>query len=520
MGGGILQLSLYGSQDVVLTGSPQITYFKQVFRRHTNFAMEAIQNVFQGTADFGRKVTCPISRSGDLVTQTWLQITLPDLKDFYHDAAPSASSTAPAIVSARYASANSAYITFLEPTSAAANVSYQATISSSLGGANVVTTGSANQILVGNLANVGTAVHTATVQRLSDGSPVGSQSVGKTVVSVRWTNSIAHAIVKSCELEIGGSRIDRHVSEWYDIWSELTLPEEKKAGFYEMIGKYDDYDLYTNSFDTPKVLYFPLQFFFNKSVGLSIPLVALQFHDVKLNFEFRNYDEVVRSTVPIPSLTNVRGITPSLNCELYASYVYLDTEERRRYASMPHEILIEQCQFLGDAPVRLDNEDVNPLKKVALNFSHPVKEIVFVWNESKTYNSNVATTAHYALEGNDYFNTNLPQPNGSIDPIETAKIQINGHDRFSERPASYFRLVQPYLHHLRVPHKKKIYVFSFALHPEDIQPSGACNFSRIDTSHLVIKLNRLATQGRVRVFAIGYNVIKVASGLAGLAFSS
>ena len=246
----------------------------------------------------------------------------------------------------------------------------------------------------------------------------------------------------------------------------------------------------------------------------------MQFHDVKLNFEFRNYDEVVRSTVPIPSLTNVRGITPSLNCELYASYVYLDTEERRRYASMPHEILIEQCQFLGDAPVRLDNEDVNPLKKVALNISHPVKEIVFVWNESKTYNSNVATTAHYAIEGKDYFNTNLPQPNGSIDPIETAKIQINGHDRFSERPASYFRLVQPYLHHLRVPHKKKIYVFSFALHPEDIQPSGACNFSRLDTSHLVIKLNRLATQGRVRVFAIGYNVIKVASGLAGLAFSS
>jgi hypothetical protein len=520
MGGGVLQLSLYGAQDIVLTGSPQVTFFKTVFRRHTNFSNEQIENVFQGTADFGRKVTCPISRSGDLVAQTWLQITLPDLRDYYYDTPPVAEADAPAILSARYASSNSAYVTFIEPTSSVVgNVTYRVTVTTTGAGGDKEATGNASPVLVDGLVDVGNSTHTATVQRLADGSPSGNASLAVDVVALKWTDAVAHAIVRSCELEIGGQRIDRHVSEWYDIWSELTIPEEKKDGFYEMIGKYDAYDMYDNSFDSSRILYFPLQFFFNKSVGSSIPLVALQFHETKLNFEFRNYDEVIKSSRPISSLLNLRGQTPSMICQLYSNFIYLDTEERRRVASIPHEILIEQCQFLGDAPVRLDNEDVNPTKKIALNFSHPIKEIIFVWNESKTYNANIASTANYAVDGNDYFNTGLPAPNQAIDPIETAKISINGHDRFSERPSSYFRLVQPYMHHTRVP-GKKIYVFSFALHPEDIQPSGSCNYSRIDTSHLVIKLNRHATQGRIRAFGIGYNVIKVASGMAGLSFSS
>lgn len=502
----MLQLALYGAADIVLTGSPQVTFFKQVYRRYTLFSAEAVAQSFQGTADFGRKVTCPISRSGDLVSNVWLQFTLPDLANFRYDTAQAPSASVPAILSARFTSSTAAAVTIIPPTGTPL-ATYTATLSPANSAGVTQFTSSELRIPITGLS-AGTTQYTVTVD--------GSEPMP--IVAIKWCNSVGHALIRSAEIEIGGARIDRHVSEYYDIISEFTLPEEKRAGFETMVGKFPDYDVYDNSFAGARTLFVPLQFFFCRSVGLSLPILALQYHDCKINLDLREYNELIKSDVNVSQLVDARGLPPVLGAELYTSFIYLDVEERRRYVSMPHEMLICQTQFQGDTPIIVDAEDRNLSRKINMNFSHPVKELIWLYNSAASYNSNVAPS-QYATLGNDYFNTDLPAPHADEDPIVSARIQFNGHDRISERPSQYFRLVQPYQHHTRIP-TKKLYCYSLSLFPEQDQPSGSANFSRLDTAHLCVQLSpNVPTQGRIRVFANSYNVLRIASGLGGLAFA-
>ena len=388
-----MQLVAYGAQDVYLTGNPQITFFKVVYRRHTNFACEAIEQTFNGSAEFGKKVTATISRNGDLITNVYLQASLPD---------------------------------------------------------------------------VGAA-------------------------GAEYCNSVGHALVKTCELEIGGQRIDKHYSEWLEIWSELTLPEEKKVGYSEMVGKFE-----TNVGKKGGTIYVPFMFFFNRNPGLALPLIALQYHEVRIAIEFRKFSELLKGNVQLPEGNMSLG-----SASLFVDYVYLDTDERRRFAQVSHEMLIEQLQFTGDESVGANQ----PNQKIRMNFNHPVKELIFV-----VQNDN-------ATDENDYFNFAATDGDVHVDPLESAKILLNGHDRFSERPGSYFRLVQPYQHHTRVP-RKMIYSYSFALKPEEHQPSGTCNFSRIDNATLVLKLRDGLPASKVKIYAVNYNVLRIVSGMGGLAYSN
>lgn len=531
-GGATLQLSLYGAQDLILSGSPQITFFKLVYRRHTLFSAESTEQIFQSAADFGRKSVVQITKSGDLVNQCWLQITLPALTDYHFGTAQSPTATAPGVKTARWMSSSTARVTYAPPTSdmspvGNSSIRYCATLDPA--NENTITAfysvGDATAIDITGLSS--TQTYTVNVHREqvteNDGINLGDDSDTMAIESVRWTNSIGHALIRSAEVEIGGVRIDRHESDYLDIISELTLPEEKKAGFYDMIGKYDTYDLFDNSFQDARTLYVPLQFFFCKSPTMSIPLVSLVYHNVVLNFEFRNYTELIRSTMPMNALYHVdSGNSPSMDCRLYANFVLLDTTERTRFATMPHEYLIEQIQTSGDKPIIVDANNPNLTIKADLSFSHPIKEIVWTYNHAPCYNATL-TTAEYTSQGNDWFNYDLPAPNiASDEPFLDARIQLNGHDRTSTMPAKYWRLVQPYQHHTRIP-TKKIYAFSYALHPEEMQPSGTCNHSRVDSAYLVLSLNpsmlNTAPKGRLRVFAIGFNVFRVGQGMGGLAFT-
>jgi hypothetical protein len=393
MGGGLMQLVAYGAQDVYLTGNPVITFFKVVYRRHTNFAMESIQQTFNGTPGFGSRVSATISRNGDLITNTYLQMT--------------------------------------------------------------VTGG-----------------------------------------GVPKTDSIAHALIKTVELEIGGQRIDKHYGDWLEIWSELTVPEEKKTGFFKMVGK--TAAVSTNAITTTETYYVPLQFFFCRNPGLALPLIALQYHEVKINVEFNDASVAYAGT---PS---------SFDCSLYVDYIYLDTDERRRFAQVSHEMLIEQLQFTGDESITSQN------LKYRMNFNHPVKELVWVFSGAGADfgRYSIDDTSGDADTGLDGVGTDL------VEPITKAKIMLNGHDRMSERAGSYFRYVQPYQHHTRVP-TKPIYVYSFALRPEEHQPSGTCNFSRIDNAQLSLECSDNWDAGsKIKVYATNYNVLRIMSGMAGLAFSN
>jgi len=381
MGGGLMQLVAYGAQDIYLTGNPQITFFKVVYRRHTNFSMEAIEQTFNGSADFGKRVTCTVSRNGDLMHKVYLQVTVPAL--------------------------------------------------------------------------TGTEI---------------------------WGKNLGQALIKYAEVEIGGQRIDKHYGDWMHIWNELSQEAGKKDGYDEMTGA----DMAAASAETD--LYIPLEFWFCRNPGLALPLIALQYHEVKINIEFRALSELTGATSKSLSAAS-----------LYVDYIYLDTDERRRFAQVSHEYLIEQVQFTGD-------ESVSSISnKIKLNFNHPCKELVWVVQKD----SAVAATDRF------YYT------DGTGNPVLIAKLQLNGHDRFSERMGRYFNLVQPYQHHTNVP-KAGINVYSFGLKPEEHQPSGTCNMSRIDNATLQLTLTANAVSGdaKVRVYATNYNVLRIMSGMGGLAYSN
>jgi len=416
-----MQLVAIGAQDVHLTGNPQISFFKVVYRRHTNFSMEAIEQSFNGTAKPGNRVTCTISRNGDLVTNMWLEISLPEGEE--HET---------------------------------------------------------------------------------------------------YVNSVGHALIEYIELEIGGQRIDKHYGEWLDIWSELTLPEEKRNGFKEMVGRRD-----TGS-HTPlesNKLYIPFQFFFCRNPGLALPLIALQYHEVKLNLKFRPSTDLVTfaTTAATNSYTTLKGPQEFENVKLFVDYVYLDTEERQRFAQMSHEYLIEQLQHTGPESAKSD--------QVRLNFNHPVKELI--WTVRKTNNellnfgniqdgSGVGSALNVQADGTDPMSSiDFYHSARESDTFKTAKLQLNGHDRFTERDASYFRLVQPYQHHTRIPNKH-IYCYSFALNPEAHQPSGTCNFSRLDNVTLYLEglKNKFPDGAELLVYAVSNNILRITSGMGGLAYSN
>ena len=498
MGGGLMQLVAYGSQDIYLTGNPQITFFKVVYRRHTNFSVEPIQQVFNGVANWGKSVSATISRNGDLLHRMYITITLPDV---------------------------------------------------------LTTSNAADQF--------------------------------------RWLNWLGHIIVQQAEIEIGGQRIDRHYGHWLHIWNELTQTSGHQAGYATMVGNVPR--LVQSSIDSiPSItLYVPLRFWFNRNVGLALPLIALQYHDVKLNLQLANVGDCYWSS------TGVRVPGALGDVKLWVDYIYLDTDERRRFAQASHEYLIEQLQFNGDMPI---NSSIEQLK---MAFNHPVKEVIWTiqkdslidpvlmknyggqqwfnftdsidytyfsgtpqdplgggigtaafnvgnWYSSLpmsgTANGSIATSGKDGQSGsniavlnfNDLFGNGTITPNTSLgwtsqlpvfdsgeNPTELAKIQLNGHDRLSQREGRYFNTVIPQECHENCP-AMGINVYSFAFKPEEHQPSGTCNFSRIDIAQLLLNItsatyltntNTLDT-AKCRIYATNYNVLRVLSGMAGLAFTN
>lgn len=592
MTGGLMQLVAYGAQDVYLTGNPQITLFKVVYRRHTNFSVECSE-LSLDTAKPGGRPTIQVLRNGDLATRSYLRVTLPPL------------------------------------------------------------------------------------------APSNSRYEGQ----VAWVRRLGHAMIKSVEIQIGGSPIDKHYGTWLDVWYELTHTTSQERGYRAMIGDVDQLTKLQTSV-AGYTLFVPLQFWFCRNYGLALPLIALQYHDVRLNFEFEELDRLVVSTKGAGLET-----VPKFQSFQYASaavlidYVYLDSEERRRFAQVGHEYLIEQLQTPGEQNLAIQGTGSSPTNQTfTLNFNHPCKE--FIWaHKLGAFNGNggyflaysnqdqwiggwenavqdaatslarasvsveavepwlasdasVATfnlspvsdpisintmtngtvwkfiaTNTAGLSSGDtqqvhilmnpitlgsinlgdhllditveldfqdvaiatpkvtvsvsshklsLINLSIPLANGFTSPfadrrldedkssdvnviiphnygavldgtgniVKEGKIELNGHDRFTTREGSYFNYVQPYQHHTRTP-ADGINVYSFALHPEQHQPTGTGNMSRIDS----VKLN-YKTQDPVRndtklyaplnytldttfhIFATNYNVLRIMSGMGGLAYSN
>ena len=329
--------------------------------------------------------------------------------------------------------------------------------------------------------------------------------------TVQWTRNLGNIMIKEVEVEIGGQRIDRQFGEWLVIWAELTVPAGQQDGYAEMTG--NTMSMWGAKMGSmmeclpAKRLYIPLQFWFNRNYGLALPLIALQYHEVKINLELRPLSELLIQT---DDEDNKDPLSQSVSLEsasLWIDYIYLDTDERRRFAQVSHEYLIEQLQFTGDETI------VGPNNKIRLNFNHPVKELVWVARledaESNCQWSNFTTGV---IRGDNEY--------AGLNPLVDAKLQLNGHDRFRTRQARYFNLVQPYQHHTNIP-ATGIYLYSFGIKPEEHQPSGTANLSRIDNStFLMTFLSTLFTGNdfvgktcKLLCYAVNYNVLRIMSGI-------
>lgn len=603
MGGGLMQLVAYGAQDVYLTGNPQITLFKVVYRRHTNFSIECIE-LSSETVASGANRSMQVLRNGDLVTKSYLEVDLPQL-------------TCPSGYGGTYA----------------------------------------------------------------------------------WCKRVGHAVIKSAELLIGGAPIDKHIGTWLDVWYELTHTVEQERGYAKMIGDVPELTTLTNS-NVPAVsnnplgqngtyrLFIPLQFWFCRNYGLALPLIALQYHDVRIKVELENLSNlIVYSYGSAGTAPNFGSMSVNLN--VLSDYVYLDAEERKRFAQVGHEYLIEQLQY----------EDAFTLAQgqgYTINFNHPCKEMIFTqklglfsgalggasvanrflaycggnnWDSAlndaaenvalgmfaatatnSATGSDVAFAASTATQVSSYtlttgsgttceivvtavnaggilsawylpvsanklivnsinlasklqyvtatvdmngataaasmtiasiavevsddqhtlsmtdisvplnsgfssamtslvtdnrpaarkvndvfvtqFNNYGLRLDGSGNCVSTVQLKFNGHDRFNQREGNYFNYVQPYQHHTRTP-ADGINVYSFGLHPEQHQPTGTANLSRIDSVRLNIVYSDIyatqrmgsfaidyTTNTKVYLFVVNYNVLRIMSGMGGLAYSN
>jgi hypothetical protein len=440
MGGGLLQLVAYGAQDAYLSGNPQITFWKSMFKRHTNFAMEPFRINFNGQASWGTKHSAVLGRHADLLYSTYLEVVLPPGALFNNDQA-----------------------------------------------------------------------------------------------------RLGYNLIRYVELDIGGQLIDRLYGEWLFLWDCLTSSGQQGMKLSRMVAGSD-----TLTFDTtatippstactgpsgssavlPTVLYIPLTFFYTRNPGAALPLIALQYHEVKITLQWND------ATLIAGNFNNAKALPQPVQAAIYIDYIYLDTEERRRMAQQSHEYLIEQTQFNEDKGISSYSN------RIDLTFNHPVKELVWVVQPTSYTNCSISKK----------FGGDRLQP-FTYDQAAVFEqwIQFNGQDRLDRRYGDYYNKVQPYQHHTGSFNAIKnvngyintgttagaqqgqlgAYMYSFALRPEEHQPSGTCNFSRIDTATIVLTMNGSVTVNpdtdntwNIRVYAVNYNILRIMSGMGGLAYSN
>jgi len=456
-----MQLVAYGAQDVYLTGQPKVTFFQAVYKRHTNFAMENIIQTVNGSVGNNNRISVTIARNGDLIGNMYMS---------------------------------------LQPTTTLTSTS------------------------------------------------------NNTAYDANW---VAERAISDIELTIGGQRIDKHYQAWWRLYSELFLSESDKSAYAKMTSSAN------MTADTRVQL--PLLFFFNRNPGLYLPLIALQYHEVRIDINLSATYQNYFSTNSI---------------DVWGNYVYLDTEERRRFAQKGHEYLIEQVQHTGAdtviTTVPVAGSASSPFL-CRLSYNHPVKELIWcythanyqassatnsMWNFSTNhanvnvtsnlylfglishftqphlsgvphifsgYSSNVLTiltgNAFWTEDGTPAYSSAVAAPTAwgvpsiEVGPLSQFKLVLNGQDRMASQPGKYYNITQPYYHHTGNPYPG-IYCYSFALQPEEHQPTGTCNFSRIDNAQVSVSLKVGSSCSQQRMFAVNYNVLRIQSGMGGLAFSN
>lgn len=406
MTAGALQLNFIGPQDKHLTGNPQMTYFKSVYKKYSNFSKDTRKLSFENKVQFGSEHICVIPYDGDLLSEVYLFIELSDL------------------VSSNNNENWSGYI-----------------------------------------------------------------------------NGLGYSIIESAEIQIGGATVDSLDSNWLDIYNELF---DQRSDI--LIGKFNtDITLQENT--SSKKLFIPLPFWFSKNSGSALPVIALRNHEIKIKIKFRNLNEIIKSDINTFSPT-----PPIISAHLLANYIHLDKKEQIYFTNNKHEYLIDQVQTLSDTSIL----STTNIKKIPLEFSHPIKSIYWIILNDTNHTQNMKT-------GNNWLSYTSANSLHS-DTFNSAKITINGQDKIISMDSTYYRNVLPYETQMYFP-RKHIYSYSFSLFPGQYQPSGSVNYSRIQkaNSHLELTFNNAntvggSTNGKVRIYGVNYNILKIEKGQGGLLY--
>ena len=603
MPGGLINIATYGSQDLFLTGTPEITYFKIVYRRHTNFGMESVRLKFDDTIDFNKFSILTIPKAGDLIYKTYLEVILPEI--YFNRPIDENKINALNIMyddylykyeiirrfmqlnMEAYIKANEIYkLDNIESPSLEMIDSIINTFnnnSSSGYGSMTMYSSCTCDCEIENIIEVFKTILDNT--ELLPTSPISCKYVlckfyynfislleiaqnptelmiaNKDILKSMldhaikhstfiieyfqwlllntkkqiqdektpnlkgaWIKRIGHSLIDYVNIYIGGDVIDKHYGEWIDIWYELTANRELEDSYMKMIGNIPELTTFDRNNKPQTVLYVPLIFWFNRHNGQALPLVSLQYHDIQIGLQIRKFSKLfyVENTgknINLDILYDEANF--QLNINLLIDFIYLDTNERRKFAQSGHEYLIDIIQYKTD--------DIDNILEynTKLDFNNPSKEIIWVIQRTSLlknpYGFSECMRTNYGI----YLD-------GTGNPSTQSQIMINGAKLFDIQNYGYFNNVIPYSSHTSTP-VDGINCYSFALMPEEHQPSGSCNLSRITLAQIFLYINKamlfeldktktnantqIPETIRIKIFSISQNILRIIGGMASLAFA-
>ncbi|QKF93932.1 major capsid protein [Fadolivirus algeromassiliense] len=586
MAGGLIQIATYGSQDLFLTGTPEITFFKVVYRRHTSFSMESIKVDFDDPTEFNSLSVVKIPKVGDLMYKTYVEIILPEI-NLQRDPAPSTqnindikskltTATNNYTIVTEFMSVNRNAFVNADGIYSAENIGNDAYIQMNIAVRNVFTAGrstissispptkdvitamsdliintptapfSYNEISMESITNEGIQNKDELYRRLLVGIDksiktqkffydqvvVLNEELADTQnenIKFAWVDRLGHAIMESIEVKIGGHKIDKHYGDWLNIWYELSANRNMESIYFEMIGNVKSLTTFDRSIKPSYILRVPLQFWFCRFSGLSIPLISLEYHNVSIHVKFRKFEELcyiepntnikyskVIDGLLLDEVPDEMGI--NIKASLLIDYIYLDSPERRRFAQSSHEYLIEQLQFLDKTNVTQQSIQYN-----VNNFVHPSKEIVWV-TQKESYTKNNDGTNKCRWDNYSLTKENIGNP------IAFSSLDFHSYKRIIKLDSNYFNYVQPYETHRTTP-SDGINMYAFSIFPEEHQPSGAANLSRLSRITLYMDFAKTAIQTVqddgtividpliVRIYTRNLNILRFVSGFGATAWT-
>jgi hypothetical protein len=534
-----MQLVAYGAQDIYLTGNPQITFWKVTYRRHTNFAMESIEQTFNGAADFGRRVTCTISRNGDLAYRTYLQVTLPEIGQ-------SLKNTGTDVYARWLDFPGHQLIDDVEVEIGGQRIDKQYGDWMQIW--NQLTLDKNQERGYNKMVGQTTQLTFLTDPDFADVDGPCDSSAPRQVCAPRnalpettlyvplqfWFCNNPGLALPLIALQYHEVKINidiRAIDECLFAVSSLdrTSGDAKVTAAYAQslvaASLYVDY-VYLDTDERRRMAQNPHEYLIEQLQYTGAESVGSSSNKIRLNFNHpcKELIWVVQPDCNVDYCSSLTGGTTLYNALGAQPFNFTDAIDAlpntvRAFGSDTQTGALAgagSSNAFINASGLFQNANADEVSN-AFGTAAPGEGWQGLSNTNET-TSGVSDAGTFVLA-----ETSLDMHCWGENPVVTAKLQLNGQDRFSEREGTYFDQVQPWQHHTRAP-DTGINVYSFALRPEEHQPSGTCNFSRIDNATLQLVLSNATVTGtntaKVRVYARNYNVLRIMSGMGGLAYSN